>query len=107
MYSKRRKARLLEVEINDFTLSEWRVIKQEFGYKCAYCGQSNIKLEQEHIKPLSKGGDNTARNIIPSCRQCNQSKYNKDFFDWYPTHEHYSKEREQFILEYLGHENIK
>ena len=93
------------------TLEQWEKIKNDFNNECAYCGQSeqehkeefNEQLHQEHFIPLSKGGEYTHNNIIPACRNCNSSKNNTDFFEWYPTYEYYNEEREQFILEYLGY----
>jgi len=43
------------------------------GGKCLKCG-SQEKLEFDHIIPLSKGGSNTARNILLLCETCNRSK---------------------------------
>jgi len=90
---------------------QWEQIQKDFGYKCAYCGMSgeehylkyNELMHQEHFIPLTKGGGYTLSNIIPACKSCNPSKGNKDFFEWYPKYKHYDKNREQFILEYLGY----
>ena len=78
-------------------------IIKEFEYKCAYCGEET-DLEKEHFIPVSKDGDYTIENIIPACRKCNCSKYNSDFFEWYPTYEFYDTDREIHILKYLGYE---
>jgi hypothetical protein len=43
------------------------------GYQCAYCG-SRWKLELDHLKPRSKGGDNAARNLITACKKCNGAR---------------------------------
>lgn len=87
---------------NTLTHEQWEQIKADFGYKCAYCGQT-LPLQQEHFKALSKGGEYTHNNIIPACRSCNMSKWNKDFFEWYPGKEFYSKKQERFILNYLNY----
>ena len=44
--------------------------------KCVNCG-SKIKLEFDHIIPVSTGGSNTARNIELLCEECNRQKSNK------------------------------
>lgn len=93
------------------TEEQWTKIKQDFNNSCAYCNMSEEEhirlfgepLHQEHFIPLSKGGEYSHRNIIPSCKSCNSSKSNKDFFEWYPQYEFYSKENENFILSYLGY----
>jgi len=84
------------------TLRQWENCKKYFKNQCAYCGELADVLHQEHLIPVSSGGPYVAENIIPSCRSCNSSKYNKDFFDWYPKQEFYSKKREQKILQYLS-----
>ncbi|NFI95603.1 HNH endonuclease [Clostridium botulinum] len=103
--NQRRLAKKKQIYAN-FTEEQWRKIKNAFNNKCAYCGQE-LPLSQEHFVPLSKGGEYTLNNIIPSCRHCNSSKCNKDFFDWYPKYEFYSKKREQAILIFLGYKDKK
>lgn len=47
------------------------------GGCCAYC-QKRKKLTVDHIIPLSRGGQHTARNIQMVCRSCNSRKSAKD-----------------------------
>ena len=66
--------------INTLTSQEWLDILEEYNYKCAYCGiefNENILPEKDHIIPISKGGNNTKENIVPSCRSCNAKKGDK------------------------------
>lgn len=83
-----------------FTLEEWECCKVYFGNSCAYCGKK-LPLEQEHFIPITKGGSYSKQNIICACRSCNASKGNRDFEVWYKKYKFYSKEREDFILEFL------
>jgi 5-methylcytosine-specific restriction endonuclease McrA len=78
----------------------WKRIKQEFNYRCAYCGKLK-PLTQDHFIPLSKGGEYTINNIIPVCKSCNSSKNSGDFFIWYRNREFYSKCKEYKILKFL------
>lgn len=95
------------------SLKQWNKIKEDFNDSCAYCGMTEKEhlkefsehLHQDHFIPLSKGGGYTQNNIIPACKSCNTSKKDKDFFEWYPTYEHYSKKREKKILEHLNYSN--
>ena len=42
---------------------------------CTYCGNSNLEeLSMDHIFPKSKGGEDTADNLIWACKSCNSSK---------------------------------
>lgn len=84
------------------TVEQWESIKIHFGNKCCYCG-SDGKLEQDHFIPLSKGGEYTANNIVPSCPSCNYSKNKNYFHEWYPTSGKYNKAREKQILKYLDY----
>lgn len=75
-----RRMRLHETPINDFTAEQWQIILNTFQHCCAYCGRSETQLgkalEQDHVTPLSKGGNHTASNIVPACRSCNAKKHN-------------------------------
>ena len=51
-------------------------------YRCVYCGLSSIEdgvvLNADHIVPNSKGGSETAGNLITSCAQCNSARGNRN-----------------------------
>jgi len=70
----KRAERLALAPINDFTKEQWLATLATFEYRCAYCGEGSNRLEQDHVIPLSKGGNHTASNIVPSCRSCNARK---------------------------------
>ena len=48
-------------------------IKARDGHKCVYCG-SKENLTVDHVRPKSKGGTDTADNLVTACRPCNQAK---------------------------------
>ena len=100
---QRRRARERQLP-STLTAVQWNQIKEEFNGECAYCGEKK-PLTQEHFMPLSKGGEYTHNNIIPSCQSCNSSKGATNFLEWYPLFKHYSKLREQKILKYLNYSN--
>lgn len=58
------------------TLQEWETLKAKYMYMCLCCkkNEPKIKLEQDHIVPLSRGGRNDIGNIQPLCRSCNSIK---------------------------------
>lgn len=79
---------------------QWEESKKYFQNKCAYCGKEK-KLTQDHFIPVAKGGDYTKNNIIPCCFNCNCSKQDNDFSEWYIKQKFYSKERENKIYDYF------
>ncbi len=62
-----------------YTPLEAYVLRQIYGDKCLACGKtsSEIKLTDDHIVPLSKGGPNTVANLQPLCLPCNIGKNDK------------------------------
>ena len=48
-------------------------IKARDGHKCVYCGSSE-NLTVDHVRPKSRGGMDTADNLVTACRPCNQAK---------------------------------
>lgn len=71
---ERRKANLLGAKINDFTVNQWVELLELFNSCCAYCGGYFSNLTQDHIIPLSRGGNHTKENIVPACISCNCRK---------------------------------
>jgi 5-methylcytosine-specific restriction endonuclease McrA len=70
---KRRKA------VGVHTFGEWENLKAQYNWICPCCKKSEpeIKLTEDHIIPLMKGGSDNIENIQPLCMKCNQSKYLK------------------------------
>jgi len=62
--------------VGNHTLGEWEKLKKKYGYACPRCKKQEpeIKLTEDHITPLSKGGGNGIDNIQPLCRSCNSIK---------------------------------
>lgn len=98
-YTHARRAKLKKLDY-DFSLNDWEKAKKAFDFLCAYCG-SEENLTHEHFIPLSKNGNYTTDNIIPSCGSCNYSKSDSDFYEWYPKQSFYSVERQNKIIKYL------
>lgn len=82
------------------TRKEWKDCKKYFDNKCAYCGEAK-PLAKDHFIPVVKNGGYEKRNIIPACKNCNSSKNKADFYDWYPKHASYSRERYIKVLNYV------
>lgn len=61
------------------TSQEWIDLKDYYQFTCLCCKRTepHIKLELDHVVPLSKGGRNLIENAQPLCRSCNSSKNDK------------------------------
>jgi len=62
---------------SNFSFEQWLEILDRFGYRCAYCLRSDVKLTMDHVIPLSCGGKHEAENIVPACKPCNSKKGNR------------------------------
>ena len=53
----------------------FEVFKRD-SFKCQYCGNSapEVVLHVDHIKAVSKGGQNDIFNLITACQPCNAGK---------------------------------
>ncbi len=60
----------------------WHPILAAYGYRCAYCGASDVPLEKDHRTPVSKGGTDDPANLVPACKPCNVRKHNHAPEDW-------------------------
>lgn len=73
--NSRRRAIKMNADINDFTSSQWKIMQAAYDHRCVYCDKRRKgRLTQDHITPLSKGGNHTIANIVPSCKGCNSRK---------------------------------
>jgi len=74
-----------DLESIDFSTDDNRqyILNREQN-KCFYC-LKQLKpeaYELDHVVPLSKNGDNSYRNLVASCRDCNNSKGHNDADDF-------------------------
>lgn len=76
--SKRRRIRKMNAG-GSHTLLQWKELKRmHYGY-CLMCGLSEpeIRLTEDHVTPLIRGGSDNIENIQPLCQSCNSTKGTK------------------------------
>jgi hypothetical protein len=62
------------------TMREWER-EQELPKECVFCC-SPSDLTTDHLIPKSRGGDDSADNVVLACQSCNTSKGDKGVFEW-------------------------
>lgn len=77
-YCRERRVRKLNCG-GSHTLKEWIILKAQYNWTCPCCHKSEpeIKLTEDHIIPLAKGGSDNIENIQPLCISCNCKKHTK------------------------------
>ena len=56
-------------------------IKELLGGVCVNC-ESSINIQYHHIVPLSLGGTNNIKNIVPLCEECHSKIHNQKNIHW-------------------------
>jgi len=83
----------LEATSSSEAKRKWRQsIKENWNYKCAYCG-SEENLTLDHITPRTKGGSDRVINVLCACHSCNHSKGHQMWSDWYLRQTFFTTER--------------
>lgn len=63
------------------SLNDWGRLLTTYQRRCAYC-RTDDTVEIEHVIPICRNGSNTARNVVPACRACNQEKSTLTADEW-------------------------
>ena len=78
MIGRKRRARKKNA-LGGHTAGDWETLKAQYNWTCPACGkiEPEIKLTEDHVIPLSKGGSDNIENIQPLCVSCNSKKHTK------------------------------
>ena len=73
-HTRLRRERVQQATMVGVTPEQWAAILNQHGHRCVYCGQSDVKLGQDHVIPLARGGTHAPENVVPACFPCNNRK---------------------------------
>lgn len=75
-WTKNKRNRMKRVNGGRHSFAEWETAKAQYNWTCNYCGRSEpfVKLTEDHIIPVSRGGSDNIENIQPLCQSCNSKK---------------------------------
>ena len=81
-----------------------RAIKEHFNCQCVYCGETYElnELTLDHVIPRFNGGQTITRNLVPSCRKCNQNKGTNNWLTWMRQTFGINPSREGMILSHIN-----
>ena len=48
---------------------------------CAFCGDTEAN-RNDHLVPVSQGGEFVPQNVVPACQPCDDSKGGSNYIDW-------------------------
>ncbi|MGW2514995.1 HNH endonuclease [Streptomyces scopuliridis] len=84
LHNAARRAQRVAATLAPFThdelLASWA---EDDLYGCAFCGGPFEEIE--HLVPLSRGGEHSIANLVPSCIECNRGvggKHARDPWEW-------------------------
>lgn len=81
-YRRRRVREIMALGDSDVTAERWAALVAAWDGCCAYCGKHATRMTQDHVRPLSKGGEHMMMNLLPACQSCNSSKNGRTVAEW-------------------------
>ena len=59
----------------------WEVFRRD-NYTCRYCGNKQVPMTVDHVVLWEEGGPSIVKNLICSCKKCNNTRGNMQYEDW-------------------------
>lgn len=53
---------------------QWVDLLEEVDGLCVRCGDTDIRMQKDHVRPIYSGGSDGIDNLQPLCRGCNLQK---------------------------------
>lgn len=76
-----REIRRYEMENGKWSELRFEVFQRD-NFTCTYCGTSKVRLECDHVLPLSRGGKTDPSNLATACTPCNRRKGTRTPAEW-------------------------
>jgi len=83
--TQRKIDRRLQIESGEWAAIRSAVFARD-NYTCQYCGSHGVRLEADHVIPVSLGGETSMGNLKTACFPCNRSKGSKTLDQWRDEH---------------------
>jgi hypothetical protein len=68
----------------------WEVYRRD-NYTCRYCGNDRVPMTVDHVVLWEEGGPSIVKNLICSCKKCNNARGNMQYEDWLVSPEYLSR----------------
>lgn len=59
----------------------WKVFRRDH-FKCRYCGADEVPMTVDHVVLWEEMGPSIEKNLICSCKKCNNKRGNMQYEDW-------------------------
>lgn len=66
----------VRIRRKEISLTKKNVVKRD-NHKCQYCGKKTGVMTTDHIVPKALGGDESWKNLVCACLECNNRKGNR------------------------------
>jgi hypothetical protein len=100
------------------TSKEWNACLKYFNHRCAYCGlpiekhynmyAGKLRWENLNKEHVIHNGSNDLTNCVPSCKSCNDKKWEYSLDEWYTINNiNYTQDRYDKIIQWLMEDCFK